>query len=110
MPKAVAAAKASVLRAEKEVVPDLLAEAYAFNGTLGNDATRHALQAFLDRGGQTVEGESRLGDLAVLWYGAVLVIRGDLTLGQLIAFRIIAGTLTASLRAPQGSAGTTMGR
>jgi hypothetical protein len=60
----VAAAKASVLRAEKEVVPDLLAEAYAFNGTLGHDATRHALQAFLDRGGQTVEGESRLGDLA----------------------------------------------
>jgi enoyl-CoA hydratase/carnithine racemase len=63
-PHAVAAAKASVLRAEKDVVPDLLAEAYAFNGTLDHDATRHALQAFLDRGGQTVAGESRLGDLA----------------------------------------------
>ncbi len=40
---------------------------------------------------------SRLGDLAVLWYGAVLVIRGDLTLGQLIAFRIIAGYVTTPL-------------
>jgi len=40
---------------------------------------------------------SRLGDLAVLWYGAVLVIRGDLTLGQLIAFRIITGYVTSPL-------------
>jgi subfamily B ATP-binding cassette protein HlyB/CyaB len=40
---------------------------------------------------------ARLGDLAVLWYGAVLVIRGDLTLGQLIAFRIIAGYVTTPL-------------
>ena len=63
-PHAVAAAKACVLRAEKEVVPDLLVEAYAFNQTLAPGATRHALQAFLDRGGQTVEGESRLGELA----------------------------------------------
>ena len=40
---------------------------------------------------------SRLGDLAVLWYGSVLVIKGDLTLGQLIAFRIIAGNVTTPL-------------
>ena len=40
---------------------------------------------------------SRLGDLAVLWYGAVLVIKGDMTLGQLIAFRIIAGYVTSPL-------------
>jgi ATP-binding cassette subfamily B protein len=40
---------------------------------------------------------SRLGDLSVLWYGAVLVIKGDLTLGQLIAFRIIAGYVTTPL-------------
>ncbi len=40
---------------------------------------------------------SRLGDLGVLWYGAVLVIRGELTLGQLIAFRIIAGYVTNPL-------------
>jgi ATP-binding cassette subfamily B protein len=40
---------------------------------------------------------TRLGDLAVLWYGAVLVIKGELTLGQLIAFRIIAGYVTTPL-------------
>ena len=40
---------------------------------------------------------SRLGDLAVLWYGAVLVIKGELTLGQLIAFRIISGYVTTPL-------------
>lgn len=40
---------------------------------------------------------SRLGDLAVLWYGAVLVINGQLTLGQLIAFRIISGYVTTPL-------------
>jgi ATP-binding cassette subfamily B protein len=40
---------------------------------------------------------SRLGDLAVLWYGAVLVIKGEMTLGQLIAFRIIAGYVTSPL-------------
>jgi ATP-binding cassette subfamily B protein len=40
---------------------------------------------------------NRLGDLAVLWYGAVLVINGEMTLGQLIAFRIIAGYVTTPL-------------
>jgi len=40
---------------------------------------------------------SRLGDLAVLWYGAALVIDGQLTLGQLIAFRIISGYVTTPL-------------
>jgi len=40
---------------------------------------------------------SRLGDLAVLWYGAILVIEGQLTLGQLIAFRIISGYVTTPL-------------
>jgi ATP-binding cassette subfamily B protein len=33
----------------------------------------------------------------VLWYGAILVIRGELTLGQLIAFRIISGYVTTPL-------------
>ena len=47
--------------------------------------------------GSTTSLLSRLGDLAVLWYGAVLVIDGKLTLGQLIAFRIIAGYVTNPL-------------
>ena len=63
-PHAVAAAKASVLRAEKDVVADLQAEAAAFQGTLGDVDTRAAMQRFLDSGGQTAAGEARLGALA----------------------------------------------
>jgi enoyl-CoA hydratase/carnithine racemase len=61
---AVAAAKASVLRAEKDVVADLQAEATAFQSTLGDAGTRAAMQRFLASGGQTAAGESRLGELA----------------------------------------------
>lgn len=63
-PHAVAAAKASVLRAEAGVVPDLLDEAGDFSGTLGHPDTVRSLAAFMAAGGQTVEGESRLGELA----------------------------------------------
>jgi enoyl-CoA hydratase/carnithine racemase len=63
-PHAVAAAKACVLRAEKDVVPDLLAEAAAFQGTLGGAGTREAMARFLASGGQTPAGEQRLGELA----------------------------------------------
>jgi enoyl-CoA hydratase/carnithine racemase len=63
-PHAVAAAKASVVRAESGVVEQLLAEAHAFSGTLGDPGTRAAMEHFLDRGGQTPEGERRLGALA----------------------------------------------
>ena len=63
-PHAVAAAKASVLRAEKDVIADLQAEALAFQGTLGDAGTRAAMQRFLASGGQTPGGELRLGDLA----------------------------------------------
>lgn len=67
-PHAVAAAKAMVLRAEKEVVPDLLAEGGAFNRTLGAPGTREAMERFLAAGGQTPEVESRLGEAAAdLW-------------------------------------------
>ena len=33
----------------------------------------------------------------VLWVGASLVLKGELTLGQLIAFRILAGNVTSPL-------------
>ena len=61
---AVAAAKASVLRAEKDVVADLLAEGAAFNRTLGVPGTHERMERFLASGGQTVDGERRLGELA----------------------------------------------
>lgn len=50
----------------------------------------------------TIFGEStnifqQLSQLLVLWIGAILVLRGELTLGQLIAFRIISGFVTQPL-------------
>lgn len=62
-PHAVAAAKASVLRADKEIEADLLAEGNAFSATLGGPGTRAAMENFLRAGGQTKKGESVLGDL-----------------------------------------------
>jgi enoyl-CoA hydratase/carnithine racemase len=63
-PGAVAAAKASVLRAESGVTAQLLAEGDAFAGTLGDPLARRAMERFLSLGGQTPEGERRLGALA----------------------------------------------
>jgi len=39
----------------------------------------------------------KLSQLLVLWVGASLVLKGDITLGQLIAFRIISGYVTQPL-------------
>jgi subfamily B ATP-binding cassette protein HlyB/CyaB len=39
----------------------------------------------------------KLSQLLVLWVGAALVLQGELTLGQLIAFRIISGYVTQPL-------------
>lgn len=40
---------------------------------------------------------NKLSALLVLWVGAYLVLQGELTLGQLIAFRIISGYVTGPL-------------
>ena len=58
---AVAAAKASVLRAEQGVLEQLLAEGNAFSATLGQPSTQQAMRSFLERGGQTRDVELRLG-------------------------------------------------
>jgi enoyl-CoA hydratase/carnithine racemase len=63
-PHAVTAAKACVLRAERGVREDLLAESEAFAGTLSDARTRTAMERFFALGGQTPLGESRLGALA----------------------------------------------
>lgn len=60
---AVRAAKASVLRAETGVVEQLLQEGNSFSETLGGPGTRAAMERFLALGGQTLEGERRLGEL-----------------------------------------------
>ena len=62
-PHAVAAAKVCVLRGEKDLLPDLQAEGAAFQGTLSGAGTRDAMLRFLAQGGQTPEGEGRLGAL-----------------------------------------------
>lgn len=63
-PHAVAAAKASVVAAEAGVFDQLLAESHAFSGTLSEPRAQAAMERFLDRGGQTADGERRLGELA----------------------------------------------
>jgi enoyl-CoA hydratase/carnithine racemase len=62
--EAVAAAKASIVHAERGVVEHLLSEGHAFADLLGVPASRVAMRRFLERGGQTPDGERRLGDLA----------------------------------------------
>ncbi len=62
-PDAVASAKAAVLRADGNLEADLLAESGEFNRLLGTPPAQTAMRNFLERGGQTVAGESRLGEL-----------------------------------------------
>ncbi|WP_094555943.1 peptidase domain-containing ABC transporter [Synechococcus sp. 1G10] len=46
---------------------------------------------------QTSQVLQKLSQLLVLWVGASFVLKGELTLGQLIAFRIISGYVTQPL-------------
>lgn len=55
--------------------------------TVSTQTTAGSLSGFLNK----------LSSLLVLWAGAYLVISGQMTLGQLIAFRIIAGYVTSPL-------------
>ena len=52
-----------MLRGEKEIEADLLAEAAAFNRTLADPEAQAAMRRFLEIGGQTRDGELRLGEL-----------------------------------------------
>ena len=61
---AVIAAKKSVLLAEAQVTEDLLVEGDLFNALLSDPQGRVAMAKFLTSGGQTPEGERRLGKLA----------------------------------------------
>jgi enoyl-CoA hydratase/carnithine racemase len=63
-PHAVVEAKASVLRSERGMADELVDESRAFARTLMDPAATLAMENFLARGGQTVQGESRLGELA----------------------------------------------
>ena len=56
-------AKESVNNSEKPWLEGLLEEAYLFEGLLRTEAARHNMQRFLEIGGQTREGESRMNEL-----------------------------------------------
>ena len=43
---------------------------------------------------QLTQSLQKISQLIVLWYGAIMVLNGEFTLGQLIAFRIISGYVT----------------
>ena len=43
---------------------------------------------------QLTQALQKISQLIVLWYGAIMVLSGEFTLGQLIAFRIISGYVT----------------
>jgi enoyl-CoA hydratase/carnithine racemase len=60
---ALAAAKRAVLAAEPDPSPGLIEEGYAFQRLLRTPEAQRAMRRFLARGGQTREGERRLGAL-----------------------------------------------
>lgn len=60
---AVAAAKRSVVEAEQAVVDHLRSETVTFNELVGQAESQAAMRAFMSGGGQTAEGERRLGAL-----------------------------------------------
>jgi len=62
-PQAVANGKAAVLAAEGDVLPGLVEEAYLFQQLLARDDAREAMLRFLAAGGQTRDGERRVGEL-----------------------------------------------
>ena len=63
-PAAVAAGKRLVLMAETGVAENLVGEGTVFNAQLSDPRARAAMENFLARGGQTRDGELRLGELA----------------------------------------------
>ncbi len=63
-PQAVAEAKAAVLRAEHNIETELLQEGAGFNRLLSDPRAQTAMRNFLERGGQTRDGELRVGALA----------------------------------------------
>ena len=62
-PTAVRVAKESVNNSEKPWLEGLIEEAYLFEGLLRTEAAQRNMQRFLEIGGQTREGESRMDEL-----------------------------------------------
>ncbi|KGG27073.1 MULTISPECIES: peptidase domain-containing ABC transporter [unclassified Prochlorococcus] len=65
-----------------------------YNGYINRTFEKTVTGTALTQMGQMLQ---KISQLAVLWVGASMVLSGDLTLGQLIAFRIISGYVTQPL-------------
>ena len=63
-PAAVQEAKAAILRSDHNIHDELLQEAIGFNKLLADPQAQQAMRNFMARGGQTSDGEKRLGELA----------------------------------------------
>ena len=48
-------------------------------------------------GGQAVQLITKIVTVAILWHGATLVIRGELSVGQLVAFNMLAGQVNGPI-------------
>lgn len=62
-PEGLALAKAAILEAAPDPTAGLLSEAYLFDQTLRISGTPQKMRRFLELGGQTLEGERRIGEL-----------------------------------------------
>lgn len=65
-----------------------------YNSYIGKTFEKTVTGTVLVQTGQILQ---KISQLAVLWVGATMVLKGNLTLGQLIAFRIISGYVTQPL-------------
>ena len=65
-----------------------------YNGYISRTFEKTVTATALNQTGQVLQ---KISQLAVLWVGATMVLKGELTLGQLIAFRIISGYVTQPL-------------
>lgn len=63
--RAIADAKSATLGAESPLDAGLIEEAHLFQGLIRTDEAQHAMRSFMERGGQTREGELRLADLCM---------------------------------------------
>ena len=65
-----------------------------YNKYINKSFSRNLVATFINQSSQLLQ---KLSQLLVLWVGAYLVLQSELTLGQLIAFRIISGYVTQPL-------------
>ena len=84
--EAIAAAKAAVNAADPAAVEGLNEETFIVQGTLRNESAQRNMRRFLEIGGQTPEGERRMGELCAQ-LGRLRYRDGQVTRARLQAFQ-----------------------